>query len=63
MLVCDVTNRPKSSSNVVYDSFQEVNSKAELLVLIPKVDDFIKLAHSRGAQVIVRSSRPIEVFG
>ena len=72
--LCDVTERHKSFRNVVYDSFQEVNSKAQLLShwfdcnggiflasrkrplpdLIPKVDDFTKLAHSRGAQVIFR---------
>ena len=70
----DVTDRHKSFRNVVYDTFQEVNSKAELLShwfdcnggiflvsttrplpdLIPKVENFTKLAHSRGAQVIVR---------
>ena len=72
--LCDVTDKHKSFRNVVYDSFQEVKSKAELLTqwfdcnggiflvsttrplpaLIPKVDDFTKLAHSRGAQVIFR---------
>ena len=70
--LCDVTDRHESFRNVVYDSFQEVRSKAELLSnwfdcnggiflvsterslpdLIPKVDDFTKLAHSRGSQVI-----------
>ena len=70
--LCDVTGRHESFRNVVYDSFQEVSSKAELLShwfdcsggiflvsrersfpdLIPKVDDFTKLAHSRGSQVI-----------
>ena len=74
--LCDVTDRHERFSNVVYDSFQEVNSKAELFShwfdcngrifletterplpdLIPKVDDFTKLAHSRGAQVIVPSN-------
>ena len=73
--LCDVTDRHKSFRNLAYDSFQEVNSKAELLShwfdcnggifvvstkrplpeLIPKVKDFTKLAHSRGAQVIFRS--------
>ena len=70
--LCDVTDRHERFRNVAYDSFQEVNSKAELLShwfdcnggiflvtterplpdLIPKVDDFTKLAYSRGAQVI-----------
>ena len=70
----DVTDRYKSFRNLAYDSFQEVNSKSELLShwfdcnggiilastsrplvdLIPKVDDFTKLAHSRGLQVIFR---------
>ena len=72
--ICDVTYRHESFRNVAYDSFQEGNSKADLLShwfdsyggiflvsterlladLIPKVDDFTKLAHSRGAQVIFR---------
>ena len=72
--LCDVTDRHERLRNEAYDSFQEVNSKAELLShwfdcnggiflfsterplpdLIPKVDDFTKLAHSRGAQVIFR---------
>ena len=70
--LCDISYRHESFRNVAYDSFQEVNSKAELLShwfdcngriflvsterplpdLIPRVDDFTKLAHSHGAQVI-----------
>ena len=76
--LCDVTDRHERLRNEAYDSFQEVNSKAELLShwfdcnggiflfsterplpdLIPKVDDFTKLAHSRGAQVIFPTSFP-----
>ena len=70
--LCDVIEKHERFSNLAYDSFQEVDSKAELLshcfdcnggiildtkerplsVLIPKVDDLLKLGHSHGVKVI-----------
>ena len=80
--LCDVTDRHKSFRNLAYDSFQEVNSKAELLShwfdcnggifvvsserplpeLIPNVNNFTKLAHSLGAQVIFRRNSMMYMY-